>query len=366
MEQYLAHASQVHFEAVCLVDLASLGQLAGPAIAKLTKFCKDSSLGMYLVAFMDGGRPHALFLTKQRLIPSTGYFCSAGNLGVRRFASVEVLVANTVKRIMPKSDSKFIDKFTQLLDSDATYCRQVGPSHVLLFKKHQEGCLQFWHEKLEKDPKPAIKVHIKPRSLFRVANEKIEEKPPKINEVLASGETFMTTSMPLNPKALVPCQINPPNILCSMWEQPSLIIKYFQRKALEGNREEGDCKKAFVTLKNVQSNQETYKIPGFGTIVVPPDVEENSIQEKEKGTSLTQTCESTPEQPRGYAARLTEQDDNDSGSQDLDEPSSKAIAQTMALISSGKKRTLDDSSHYMNLFSKFKRTMIPGRRFTLF
>ena len=165
MQSYTANA-QVYFEARCVVDPSSLSSLVGPAISKLTKFCRDSSLGVYLVEFMDGASP-ALFLTKQRLIPSTGYCCESVHLGVRKFSTVEVLVANTVKRVMPKSDSKFIDKFCQLLDPEVTYCRQVSPSHVLYFKKHQEGSLDFWHERLDKDTKSAIKPAIKPRNLFK-------------------------------------------------------------------------------------------------------------------------------------------------------------------------------------------------------
>lgn len=323
---------------------------------------------------MEKGDP-ALFLTKQRLIPSTGYCCSAIHLGTRKFASVEVLVANTVKRVMPKSDSKFIDKFSQLLDPQATYCRQVSDSHVLYFKKHQTGSLEFWHEMIDLCSKPAIRSDIKSKSLFRDHNDSFKQNSSSVLELLSSGETFFTTKLPLNANTMVLCQINPPNILCSLWNQSSLIVKYFQTKALEGNKEEGDCKKANVTIGKPPSNFESYSIPWFGTIVIPQDEEEvkneklfseKEICEKDKTSSMNHTCESTPEQPRGYASKLSDYADEDSVSNDHEDPSSKAIAQTMALISSGNKYALDDICHHMNIFRQYKRSLVPGRRFTLF
>lgn len=175
----------------------------------------------------------------------------------------------------------------------------------------------------------------------------------------------MTYQLPLNHREMSTCQINPPNILCALWNQPSLIVKYFQRKALEGNREEGECKLATVTLSKPPANFDTYIISGFGTIVIPREIE-ITVTEKEKTTSFTQTCESTPEQPRGYAVRLAQDEEEESESQEEDGPSSKAIAQTLALISSGHKYSVDEATYHMALFRNLKRRLVPGRRFTLF
>lgn len=364
--------NQVYFEAKCVIDPASLAALGGSAVAKLTKFCRDSSLSVYLIVFMENGQKteHSLFLTKQRLIPSTGYCCGSGHLGVRRFASVEVLVANTVKRVMPKSDSKFIEKFSLLLEPNTLYCRQVSASHVLFFETHREGTVEFWHERVEAAAKASSRIiAIKPRGLFKDESEDrmADSRESKVKKLLSSGETFKTPRLPLNPAEMEVCQINPPNILCSLWNQPPLIVKYFQKKALEGNKEEGECIVATVTNKKAPANSETVTIQGFGTIVIPPDSEESVTEkEKEKNSSMTQTCESTPEQPRGYASKLSDQEHSDSESQDLEEATSKAIAQTMALISSGTKRVADDSCLFIMRFRQLKKKLAPGRRFTLF
>ena len=365
---------QVYFEAKCVIDQTSLAALGGPAVAKLTKFCRDSSLSVYLIVFMEGGQKteHSLFLTKQRLIPSTGYCCGSGHLGVRKFANVEVLVANTVKRVMPKSDSKFIEKFSLLLEFKALYCRQVSHSHVLFFESHREGNIEFWHERVEAAVKAGSRATaIKPRGLFKDdSNDKAaESRESKVKKLLYSGDTFKTSKLPLNSAEMEVCQINPPNILCSLWNQPPLIVKYFQRKALEGNKEEGECKVATVTLKKVPATSESITIQSFGTIVIPPDVDESltvTEKEKDKNSSMTQTCESTPEQPKGYASKLSEQEDDDSESRDLEEVTSKVIAQTMALISSGPKRVSDDSCLFIMRFRQLKKKLAPGRRFTLF
>lgn len=366
--------SQVFFEALCCLDPSSLASIGGPAVSKLTKFCRDSSLGIYLVSFMDRNEV-ALFLTKQRLIPKTGYCCNSDHLGLRKFASVEILVTNTVKRLMPKSDSKFIEKFSLLLDSEAVYCRQVSLSHVLFFRKHQEGSVEFWYEKLEIDPKPANSKNLKNSGLFHGFDQK-RENTAKIASLLSSRTTFVTKGLPLDASAMTPCQINPPNILCSLWNQPPLVVKYFQGKALEGNKEEGECRRAIVTLDSPLYHCESYFIQGFGTIIIPPEIEEltkkEEISEKEwttekdKNSSKNHTCESTPEQPRGYASKISDQDSDDSEIQEELDPNSKAIAQTMALISSGHKYSADDNCVHMALFRKLKRQLAPGRRFTLF
>lgn len=360
------------FEALCVVNLESLALLGGAAVAKLSKFCRDSALSVYVVSFMRSGE-RSLFLTKQRLIPSTAYSCAPSHLGERKFAGVDVLVANTVKRLMPKSDSKFIDKFAQLLEPGFVYVRQVSSSHVLYFRLPQAGSLEFWHDKVPQEHKTSLKASIKPRGLFTEYTKTTQSQEPSVADLLSTGETFFTSSLPLKASEMTQCQINPPNILCSLWNQPPLVVQYFQDKALEGNKEEGECQKAEVIFGKPPADCDSFSIQGFGTILIPSlpeplpaEPSQETHQEKDKLSSMNLTCESTPEQPRGFASRLSEEREDDSVSQDQEDQTSRAIAQTMALISSGHKFSVDDSSYHMALFRQLKRQIVPGRRFTLF
>lgn len=358
MEQYLSFNQRIYFEAICVIELESIGSIGNITSSKLFKFCKESSLSMYYIKFMDGSFKNVLFLTKQRLIPFTGYYCSSSNLGVRAFAGVEVMVANTVKRIMPKSDSKFIEKFAQLLETETIYCRKVSPKHLLIFSRQSEYSLKFWYSEVKEHSR--IKL-TEPKSHFTDFSQPTSTGDYVIDNanLLHFEQTYALISDQQGHPTLIGCQINPPNILCTMWRDPSIIIKYFQRKALEGNKEEGECKVGYMLSSQESSKLEGYHIHGLGLLVLPEDRDEKN----KRSPSKANTCESTPEQNRGFAQFLKEEDDS---SESFDQTSSKAIAQTLALLSSDKKRSAPRTSSKLALFLQLKNKIKPGRGFSLF
>lgn len=362
MQQYLYYSPRIYFEAMCVVELGSLASLGSHSAVKLSKFCKESSLSMYVVRFMDGGHSDVLFLTKQRLIPSTGYYCSNSNLGIRTFAGVEVLVANTVKRIMPKSDSKFIDKFVQLLTPGGIYLRKLSHSAILMFSRQSNDTLKFWHEFTEESPKMP-----KNRGCSKMSkNGNLPDNRSMVSQILLTQmnleETYLAAQGVLGKAPLTICQINPPNILCGLWREPKLIREYFQRKALEGNREEGECPKAEFLAQKTSGPKESFRISGIGTIFLIQQFQEETTK---RSPSKANTCETTAEQRRGFAKSLEVEDDELSSS--FDEPTPKAIAQTMALLSSGKHNySITDSVNHLAIYAMLKKKIKPGRDFALF
>lgn len=363
MEQYLSHSPRIYFEALCVAELASLASLGGMPAAKLNRFCKESSLSMYVIRFMDGAYQDVLFLTKQRLIPSTGYYCASSNLGVRSFAGVEVLVANTVKRIMPKSDSKFIEKFVQILEPNGIYLRRLSSSAILMFSRQSNDTLKFWHEYTEESPK----LTKNRASLIQSKNGSLSDDRAVRNRILLNQMspdfTYLAAQGVVGKAPLTVCHVNPPNILCGLWREPALIREYFQRKALEGNKEEGECRRAeFMTVKPSAYAHEKFKISGLGTIVFSQELHQEL---NKRSPSKANTCETTPEQPRGYAKCLKNEEEEFSSS--FDEPTPKAIAQTMALLSSEKQSSsLKRSVNYFALYAKLKKKIKPGKEFSLF
>ena len=217
MEGTLRAASRIYFEALCILDVETVSAASTVAVVKIARFCKDTGLTPYIVRFIKGNHEECVFLTKQKMVAATGYYCVTSNVSLRRFGPAEVLVGNCVKRIMAKSDSKFIEKFAQMLEPASTYLRLVSNTALMVFTRVGSSS--------------TLTIH------------RIESTKEEVNSgQLVQGSTYKWSSQPpMAQLALCSAAVSPPNILCTLWDSEDVIINYVIAKSAEGDTEEGEC-----------------------------------------------------------------------------------------------------------------------------
>ena len=246
MNSILQSCNKIYFEALCIVDLNEVTSI--PA-AKLSKFSKESGMIVYFISFFEGKHLDTLFLTKQKLVPNTGYYCKTNQLTSRSFASVEVLLGNNVKRVLAKSDSKFIEKFSNLLTVGQAYVRFISENDfrgALMFSSPKQGTLQFDF----------------------IGSDLVTSPEEEANSFEFHGPPLINTS-------LVPTLFTPPNIICTLYQEPNTIIEYVKRKSREKLGEEIECRRVRLSSESIKGSRQ---IKFLGSLVL----EENESETKEE------------------------------------------------------------------------------------
>lgn len=121
------------------VSALTCRDLNNDKLARLITKSTKTAERVFLVQTFEESPRFILFSTKQRLISNTAYFCSADCYETRKYSGVQVHHGNNVKRVISKSDIKFIAKFHLLLDPQWVYFKAVNRSSILLFRLNEIG-----------------------------------------------------------------------------------------------------------------------------------------------------------------------------------------------------------------------------------
>lgn len=130
MEKFITPEEEIYFETVCLVN-QSIAEPAIPGLQKLRKFCREGGLSIFVIKSLTSTNHYSLFLTKQNLACSMGYHGKASAVALKTFSKVTALTGNNVKRILSKSDSKFIERFSQLLTPQKVYLQPLNKEDTI-------------------------------------------------------------------------------------------------------------------------------------------------------------------------------------------------------------------------------------------
>ena len=261
---------KLYFETLCVL-LIPEKEISPPSLQKLLRFCKDSSLRPYIIEALDDSKRVHLLLTKQNLTSKTGYFCSISHLNIRKFGSVEVLMGNNVKRLLSKSDSKFLDRFAQLLERNHTYTRIINSKKSVIFSRNEHDGVDAYQ-------------------IFTPSQ--LKSRDPQVcyvrNQIRGEKEEYLPTN------------ISPPNLILNIWEHDKVACRYMIQALSDGIMDDRECKNGIWRPRSPG-----LKIEGLGWIELPDEDNEplfngglykrglaRSIPEIE--ASFVETCEEEP------------------------------------------------------------------------
>lgn len=331
---------KVYFEAICLLETNAIPPTTPKdrfqllAFGKISRFCRESGLHAYIVKFMvhpsaflasvsaslkhcesddqfssehykpektsskNNRYQHMIFLTKQKLIPSTGYYCKISNLSARLFGNAQVLLGNSVKRILAKSDSKFVEKFALLLEIGVVYvCKrryQDIPQPADDFKKVQRMNESDIYYKFTSPAAGKLSLSIYSQSTLPQSLNFMLSLP---NQQIPSFKCNPTSAFKLAETAL-----SLPNLLICLPTDPPTVQAYVLAKITEGNQEEGVCTLGTIApQREAISNSISVDVSGLGAVYYRPWVSEEIQNEAE----VTSKQENLP-QPREAQPRNTE------------------------------------------------------------
>lgn len=299
---------KVYFEAVCLLDTNSIPTTTSKdrsqsvAFGKISRFCRESGLHAYIVKFMvypsaflasvsvslkgsdfddnfsdeyhrsntSAVKPikpdchqHVVFLTKQKLIPTTGYYCKTNNLSARLFGSAQVLLGNSVKRILAKSDSKFVEKFALLLEIGVVYvCKrryQDMPHAADEPRKTQKINQGDIYYKFTSPAAGKLTLSIYTQASLPASLHFMLSIP---NQQIPSFKCNPTSTPKLAETAL-----SLPNLLICLPADPPTVQAYVLAKITEGNQEEGVCPLGTISSQSVVHLPSlSAEVPGLGIV----------------------------------------------------------------------------------------------------
>ena len=303
---------KVYFEAVCLLDTNAIPTTTSKdrnqsvAFGKISRFCRESGLHAYVIKFMvhpsvflasvraslktgesddqysddhhrtsiSTGKPtkpdslqHVVFLTKQKLIPTTGYYCKTNNLSARLFANAQVLLGNSVKRILAKSDSKFVEKFALLLEIGVVYvCKrryQDMPQAADEPRKTQKTTQGDIYYRFTSPAAGKLSLSIYSQATL-----------PNSLSFMLSMPNQQTPSFKCNPTSipkLAETALSLPNLLICLPTDPPTVQAYVLAKITEGNQEEGVCPLGTISSQSgVQPPTLSAEVSGLGPVHYTP------------------------------------------------------------------------------------------------
>lgn len=310
---------KVYFEAVCLLDTNAIPTTTSKdrnqsvAFGKISRFCRESGLHAYVVKFMvhpsaflasvratlkagesddqfsddyhrtsiAAGKPtkqdclqHVVFLTKQKLIPTTGYYCKTNNLSSRLFGNAQVLLGNSVKRILAKSDSKFVEKFALLLEIGVVYvCKrryQDMPHATDEPRKTQKSNQGDIYYKFTSPAAGKLSLSIYTQATL-----------PASLSFMLSMPNQQTPSFKCNPASipkLAETALSLPNLLICLPTDPPTVQAYVLAKITEGNQEEGVCPLGTISSQSVvQPPPLSAEVSGLGPVHYTPFLPEEPL-----------------------------------------------------------------------------------------
>lgn len=318
---------KIYFEALCVLEtsashtLDSLDKTQLIALGKISRFCKESGLQAYVIEFMceppasfaysqpnpreievspnhmnlkdtksSDKRPNKLqssiFLTKQKLIPTTGYYCKVANLSARLFGTAQVLLGNSVKRILAKSDSKFVEKFALLLE--------IGAVYVCKRRSQDIFNASFDHSKNSKRCSSDIYYKFTSHSAgsLTLSTHSDITLPSEVRAALNLPTTVTTAfkHMPMNTPQLVETALSLPNLLISLPSDPMPVQTYILAKIIEGNQEEGVCPIGTLTPNTSSAETTAFKTTSTTTVRGLGMVRYSSSQPQEAENPKTHHC----------------------------------------------------------------------------
>jgi hypothetical protein len=309
--------AKIYFDALCVLEtVASLSSISKErnhlmALGKISRFCKESGLQAYVIKFMvsppnafinlyssihgfdfqekpqslgeqreilvkdskPSKSPYMIFLTKQKLIPTTGYYCKVNNLSARLFGSTQVLLGNSVKRILAKSDSKFVEKFALLLEIGAVYICKRNTKDLV---SAQEDCTStHGQRKLCKQKHYDIyyKFTSPSTGTLELSMHSDSSLPSEVRCKLPLPQTAGAASFKLGSntsQVWTETALSLPNLLISLPTDPATVQTYVLQKIAEGNQEEGICPVGTVSTSPsalaTTSNVGTAAVNGLGIV----------------------------------------------------------------------------------------------------
>lgn len=251
MSNILKMVETLYFETKCVLAVKDFTQ-ATAAVLKIQKFCNDSNLKPYVIQMMDEQKTCALLLTKQNLTSKTAYYCSSSHLNSRRFGSFEVLMGNNVKRLLSKSDSKFFSRFSNLLQPEVFYTKQIDNNYAVKFSRSGSNGVKM------------SKIETNSRWRFESASQcyVIESEKPDLVR-------------------LASCKISPPNLMMNLWDAPEVARRYILEDIANGAIEDRDCKEGFFTTA---PSKNTINVAGLGFIELDSEERTSCLNTLEEET----------------------------------------------------------------------------------
>lgn len=255
MTSILRATDTIYFETKCVLAVKDTAA-APPALLKVQKFCSESSLKPYVIQMMDEHNTCALLLTKQNLTAKTAYYCSSAHLSARRFASLEALMGNNVKRLLSKSDSKFFSRFSSLLQPGLNYTKQINANSAVIFSKSGANGVKM--SRLETDQRWKFE---------------------------SNAQCYVVKSEAGDLVTLDSCKISPPNLMMNLWDAPEVARRYILADIASGATEDRDCKEG--SLVSAPSKNSIF-LPGAGHIEL--EAEEPSTCAKSADDDTDDSC----------------------------------------------------------------------------
>jgi hypothetical protein len=235
MSCYQLAGNTIYFETICVIAFKP-NRAVQPAALKLQAYCRETNTKPYVIQMMDDKRTCALLLTKQNLTAKTAYHCCPENLKTRRFAALETLTGNNVKRLLSKSDSKFFCRFSNLLLPGLFYTKQIDNNSAVKFSKSGSEGVQMGKVKTDK------------RWKF--------ESPSECYVIESETPDLVT---------LASCKVSPPNLMMNLWDAPEVARQYILEDIASGVVEDRNCKEGFIVEA---PSKKTISLPGLGHIEV--------------------------------------------------------------------------------------------------
>ena len=258
MNSILQANETIYFETKCVIAMR-VGASVPPALLKLLRFSKESSLKPYIIQMMDEEKTCLLLLTKQNLSAKTAYYCSSAHLNSRWFGSVETLMGNNVKRLLSKSDSKFFSRFSNLLKPNNFYTKQIDNNFAVKFSKSGSNGVKM------------ARVATDSRWKFESASQcyQIEAETPGLVTLAA-------------------CKISPPNLMMNLWDAPEVARKYILEDIANGVTEDRDCKEGYLVSA---ASKQTIHLAGIGHIELEAEERSSCARTAEVDTDDSCKCE---------------------------------------------------------------------------